>query len=155
MALSVVDLRSRHLPDPMVATLLAGLIVLDAATALSGGRPESLLWACAGGLSYGGLLLMVKVLAPSGLGGDVKLAVPLGWQIGFAGGTGFPTAVLMALLIACLSALVWQVMGRLRGHRWPQTLVFGPWLGAAAVLVVSIPRSGIRPSRRARISSLS
>ena len=104
MALSVVDLRSRHLPDPMVATLLAGLIVLDAATALSGGRPESLLWACAGGLSYGGLLLMVKVLAPSGLGGDVKLAVPLGWQIGFAGGTGFPTAALMALLIACLSA---------------------------------------------------
>jgi|TARA_B100000959_G_scaffold204135_1_gene213852 leader peptidase (prepilin peptidase)/N-methyltransferase len=139
VALSIVDLRSRRLPDPMVATLLAGLVLLDAAAAVSGGRPGSLLWACVSALTYGGLLFTVRALAPSGLGGgDVKLAVPMGWQIGFAAGIGFPTAVLTALVLACLFALVWQVLGRLRGHGWPQTLAFGPWLGAAAVMVVSI-----------------
>ncbi len=139
VALSVVDLRNRRLPDPMVATLLAGLVVLDAAAAVSGGRPGSLLWACVGALMYGGLLFTVRVPAPSGLGGgDVKLAVPLGWQIGFAAGSGFPTAVLTALVLACLFALVWQVLGRLRRHGWSQTLAFGPWMGAAAVMVVSI-----------------
>lgn len=138
VALSIVDLRSRRLPDPMVAILLVGLVLLDAAAAVSGGRPGSLLWACAGALAYGGLLFTVRELAPSGLGGgDVKLAVPLGWQIGFGAGGGFPTAVLTALVLACLFALVWQVLGRLRGHGWPQTLAFGPWLGAAAVIVVS------------------
>ena len=75
----------------MVATLLAGLIVLDAATALSGGRPESLLWACAGALSYGGLLLMVKVLAPSGLGScDVKLAAPWDGRSALPEEPGYP-----------------------------------------------------------------
>ena len=139
VALSIVDLHGRRLPDPMVAILLMGLVFLDAAAAVSGGRPGSLLWACAGALAYGGLLFTVRELAPSGLGGgDVKLAVPLGWQIGFAAGGGFPTAVLTALVLACLFALVWQVLGRLRGHGWPQTLAFGPWLGAAAVIVVSI-----------------
>ena len=137
VALSVVDLRRRRLPDPMVATLLAGLVALDSAPTLSGGDPLSLLWACAGAVSYGGLLWIVYLFVPSGLGGgDVKLAVPLGWQIGFVAGTGLATAILTAHLVTCLLALVGQLVGRLLRGGWSATLAFGPSLGAGAVLVL-------------------
>ena len=67
----------------MVLAALVGLVVIDTASAALDRRFVSPAWTGAGALLYGGLLLAVRMAAPAGLGGgDVKLGVPLGWQIG-------------------------------------------------------------------------
>ncbi len=104
VALSVVDLRTRRLPDSMVLTTLVGLVVIDTASA---------------------------ALDRRFVGGDVKLGVPLGWQIG-----GVVGGVLLVLLQASVLALVGCAMQAVVLCRRPPPLAFGPWLGAGTLLVL-------------------
>ena len=81
--LSIVDLRTGRLPSPMVNRLLAGLVVLTLAGGLASGSMRPIVWSLVGAAAFGGLLLAVRGLAGDGLGGgDVRLAVPLGWFLG-------------------------------------------------------------------------
>ncbi|MCE9515077.1 MAG: A24 family peptidase, partial [Mycobacterium sp.] len=72
VALSVVDLRERRLPNVLT---LSGAAVITAGAAVAGRGTAALL----GGLALSALYLVVHLAAPSGLGaGDVKLALALG-----------------------------------------------------------------------------
>ena len=137
VALSVVDLRTRRLPDSMVLATLVGLVVIDTASAALDRRFVSPAWADAGALLNGGLLLAVRLAAPAGLGGgDVKLGVPLGWQIGWLSGGGVVGGVLLVLLQASVLALVGCAVQAVVLCRRPPPLAFGPWLGAGTLLVL-------------------
>ena len=132
VALSVVDLRTRRLPDSMVLATLVGLVVIDTASAALDRRFVSPTWADAGALLNGGLLLAVRMAVSAGLGGgDVKLGVPLGWQIG-----GVVGGVLLVLLQASVLALVGCAVQAVVLCRRPPPLAFGPWLGAGTLLVL-------------------
>ena len=132
VALSVVDLRTRRLPDSMVLATLVGLVVIDTASAALDRRFVSPAWADAGALLNGGLLLAVRMAASAGLGGgDVKLGVPLGWQIG-----GVVGGVLLVLLQASVLALVGCAVQAVVLCRRPPPLAFGPWLRAGTLLVL-------------------
>ena len=137
VALSVVDLRTRRLPDSMVLATLVGLVVIDTASAALDRRFVNPAWADAGALLNGGLLLAVRMAASAGLGGgDVKLGVPLGWQIGWLSGGGVVGGVLLVLLQASVLALVGCAVQAVVLCRRPPPLAFGPWLGAGTLLVL-------------------
>jgi leader peptidase (prepilin peptidase) / N-methyltransferase len=92
VVLSVIDLRSRRLPNRIV--LPAAAIVLAAQIAISPARAPEWIVAAAGA---SGFLLAASLLNPAGLGmGDVKLALLLGAALGWA--------VLGALLIGFAAA---------------------------------------------------
>jgi leader peptidase (prepilin peptidase)/N-methyltransferase len=117
----------------MVNRLLAGLVVLTLAGGLASGSMRPIGWSLVGAAAFGGLLLAVRGLAGDGLGGgDVRLAVPLGWFLGNTAEdwTDIVNAVAVALLIAAVGALVASGVRR----RWRQPLAFGPWLCLGALL---------------------
>lgn len=88
LALSVVDLRSYRLPDRLVfwSLGLSVLAMLPGAAAV--GDLSVVGYGCLGMFVYFGLLLVVHLISPKGLGfGDVKLALLLGLHLGWAAGT--------------------------------------------------------------------
>ena len=106
----------------MVLRLLLGLVALTlAGTALPVAR------AMLGAATFGGLLLAVRLVAGNGLGGgDLRLAVPLGWFLGRSavGWRDLVHGVTLALLAAAVAALVASGIRR----RWREPTAFGPWL---------------------------
>ncbi len=78
---SAIDLRRHRLPDRLTG---AGTAVLAAvALALARGDGSVLGRAAAGAALFAGVLLVVHLVSPAGMGfGDVKLGVPLGLAVG-------------------------------------------------------------------------
>ena len=154
VSLSVVDVRTRRLPTPMIRWFGAGLLVL----ALLEGTP-ALIRAVVGAGVLAGLLRLaggvgagVGAGAGSGMGsdtvrgiggGDIRLAVPLGGFVGLTGAT-IIDAIVGSLLVAGLAAVLslGQVVVRAlvadRGSRrgsLGEPLAFGPWLCLGAVVI--------------------
>ena len=117
---AVVDIRTRRLPDRLLLRAAAVVLVV-AAYRLGDG---SMLMA-AGAAVFALPLLLAHLVDPAGLGfGDVKLAVVLGALVGIIDWRLAP----IALGLACLAALAWAALKRVR------SLPFGPPLvGGAAV----------------------
>ena len=117
---AVVDIRTRRLPDRLLAR--AAVMVLAVAAYRLG--DVSVLMA-AGAAAFALPLLLAHLVDPAGLGfGDVKLALVLGALVGVIDWRLAP----LALGLACLSALAWAALKRVR------SLPFGPPLvGGAAV----------------------
>ncbi len=131
--LSVADVRTGRLPAAMVNRLMVGLVALTLAAGLVSGSVRQVIWSFAGAATFGGLLLAVRSLAGDGLGGgDVRLAVPLGWFLGATaeGWSDIVAAVAVALLSAAVGALVAAGLRR----RWREPLAFGPWLCLGALV---------------------
>ena len=128
VALSIVDLRTGWLPTPMVLRLLLGLVALMLAGAVVAGTALPMAGALLGAATFGGLLLAVRLVAGDGLGGgDLRLAVPLGWFLGrSAVGWRGPWCMVwrLALLVAAVAALVASGIR----CRWREPIAFGPWL---------------------------
>lgn len=122
MALSVVDIRQRRLPNTL--TLPGAAAVLAVAAAAGRGLP-----ALYGALGLAALYLLVHLVAPAGLGaGDVKLAVGLGALTGAFG----PEVWLLAALGAPLITALCGVVGRVR------TLPHGPSMCVASLAAVAL-----------------
>lgn len=123
---AIVDVRTRRLPDALVA--LGGVPTLaGAAAAAVQGSPTVAPGAAIGALGFGGPLLVAHLATPSGIGfGDVKLAGVLGAAIGVVD----PRLGILAL---CIAAGLTASVGVLRQAT---TLPFGPGLvvGAAGAL---------------------
>lgn len=162
LALSVIDIYVYRLPDRLVfpALLLSAVGMVVAAVAID--RPGALLRALAGLALYGGILLVLHLVSPRGMGfGDVKLSLLLGLHLGWVAGTtwiGWVSVfrlVFYALLLGCLIGVIGglllavtrRVVGtevladpeavagqptRLLSHSMP----FGPALAAGTVIVV-------------------
>jgi leader peptidase (prepilin peptidase)/N-methyltransferase len=120
---AAVDIRTRRLPDRLLAR---SLVIVLAVIALRLG--DGLGSAAAGAVALALPLLLAHLVDPAGLGfGDVKLAGVLGTLVGLVDWRLAP----LALGLACLVALLWVAVRRVR------SLAFGPPLvGAAAVTVI-------------------
>jgi leader peptidase (prepilin peptidase)/N-methyltransferase len=132
--LAIADIRTRRLPTAMVNRLLAGLVVLSLVGGLVSGSVLSIIWSFIGAAAFGGLLVAVRLAAGDALGGgDVRLAVPLGWFLGRLAlrWTDIVALIAMALLVSAVGALLTSAVRR----RWREPLAFGPWLCLGALLV--------------------
>lgn len=131
-AAAVVDRRERRIPNQLV---LVGLIVTVGLVAVSGvvdHRPV-VAGALTGVLAYAGPLLALHLASPGGIGfGDVKLGVVFGLGLGCA----HPILAALALLAACLAAVVRRAV--LRSWRTPEP--FAPAMAAGLVVVLLVAR---------------
>jgi leader peptidase (prepilin peptidase)/N-methyltransferase len=123
--IAVHDLITRRIPNrvviPAALLALAGRCAIEPHHALS--------WAI-GGIGAGAALFALALVNPAGLGmGDVKLALLLGFGLG--------RGVLAALFIGFVAAGLYGVaLIAFRGTEARKTtFAFGPFLGAAAVVV--------------------
>jgi leader peptidase (prepilin peptidase)/N-methyltransferase len=130
---TAIDVRWHRLPDRLTigATVLLGSSVLVAAVAT--GEVALAVRAAGGAALLAGLLLLVHVVSPSGMGfGDVKLGVPLGLALGAASLADVVVAVVVASVLGTVAGLVVLVRHRDRARAF----AFGPCLCLGAVLVL-------------------
>jgi leader peptidase (prepilin peptidase)/N-methyltransferase len=126
---SAIDLRWHRLPDRLTGTATAVL----AAVALLSGDGSVPGRAAAGAALFAGVLLVVHLVSPAGMGfGDVKLGVPLGFAVGATGVVDVMVALVLALTIGAVAGLV--VLARHRDRS--RAFAFGPCLCAGAVLAL-------------------
>jgi leader peptidase (prepilin peptidase)/N-methyltransferase len=84
--LVVADVRTRRLPDVLTLTSTATVLVLLAVSGASSGDLGAFSRGVAGGLAMAGVLLVLHLARPSGMGfGDVKLGLLLGSVVGARG----------------------------------------------------------------------
>lgn len=109
IALSVIDMYVYRLPDRLVFPSIGVSAVVMVVAAFGLDYPKALTRALLGMVLYGGMLFVLHLISPRGMGfGDVKLALLLGLHLGWASGTVYVDAisvltfVFYALLISCM-----------------------------------------------------
>jgi leader peptidase (prepilin peptidase)/N-methyltransferase len=143
LAVSVVDLRIFRIPDRIVFPALGAtvLLVLAASYVLAptnGIAIDAVRCALVGMVTYFAILFLFHIAYPRGMGfGDVKLALLMGFSLGWLGGTNFNALylVLIALFLGCIFGIVLGLAMRLikgKSGAFP----FGPALAVAAVYVI-------------------
>jgi len=126
VALSVVDLRQRRLPNPLT---LGGAAAILAAAAAGGRAGPALIGALALAAAY----LAIHLAAPAGMGaGDVKLALGLGALTGALGSGVWALAALAAPLLTAMAGAVSAIRGR------GGTVAHGPSMCAASLAAAAL-----------------
>lgn len=137
VALSFSDLREHRLPNRIIYPWAGSVVVLLLPTSLLLGEPLASLRALAAALAWGGVFLLVRLIAPPALGmGDVKLAVVLGLYTGFFGWATVLAAVVLSFLLGGLASTALLISGRGTAKT---AVPFGPFLlvGTAMALMLS------------------
>jgi leader peptidase (prepilin peptidase)/N-methyltransferase len=126
IALALIDLDTRRLPNVIVLpALLAGILLLGAAALVRGDLP-ALVGAGVGGAALFLFYFLLAVIRPGGMGfGDVKLSAVLGLYLGFLGWGNLLVGVFAAFLFGGVFGLV--LMAARRAGRKSQ-IPFGPWM---------------------------
>ena len=132
VALALIDLETRTLPDRIVLPsypVAASLLTASALLAGDFGRVPS---ALIGGVALFGLYLVMALLFPGGMGhGDVKLAGVLGLYLGWLGWGALAVGAFSAFLLGGLFSLVLLLTHRANRK---SGIPFGPWMLAGAWL---------------------
>jgi leader peptidase (prepilin peptidase)/N-methyltransferase len=134
IALTLVDLEHKRIPNVILFPGLAAAWVLLAAGAIADSSPGSLLRAAGGAGAYFGLLLVVAVAARGGFGfGDVKLALLLGTFLAHRSWGVLAVGVFAGFTVGGLVG-AWMLARRRAGRK--DTIPFGPAMvvGAAVAL---------------------
>lgn len=131
VALTLIDIDSRRLPDAIVLPSIGVMaVLLTIASALSGEWPR-LMTAGLGGIVLFALYFAMAVAYPRGMGfGDVKLAAVLGIALGWLGWGPLAVGAFAAFLLGGVFSVGLLVTGRANRKT---ALPFGPWMlvGAA------------------------
>ena len=109
VALSIIDLRQYRLPNPIVFSALGASAAIVVIGELVDGDSGVISAAIVGALVYCGILFVMHVINPAGMGfGDVKLALLLGLFVGWVAGTRLDAirGVMIALLIGSALGVV-------------------------------------------------
>lgn len=138
VAISGIDIDHHRIPNKIVYPTLFAVAPLLAVAAAGTGEWDSLVRAAAGGAIGFGILFLIHVAAPRGMGfGDVRLAGLLGVALGWLGlGHVFVGLFLGFLTSSVISLLLIGLRIRSRKDRIP----FGPFLALGAVLAVFVGR---------------
>lgn len=142
LALAVIDLDTRRLPDRIVLPSYAVLAVLLTASSALTGQWGDLVRAGAGAAAVFAGYFAVAFAYPGGMGfGDVKLAGLLGGALGYVSWQAVAVGVLGALVLGAVAALAVLAC---RGGGRGTTIPFGPFLvaGALVALVAAHPLAG-------------
>jgi leader peptidase (prepilin peptidase)/N-methyltransferase len=130
VALAVIDIRHRIIPNRIVYPSLVIFAAYIAVVAIVGGGLD-LASAAIGLLAYGGFLFVVAFIAPHGMGmGDVKLAALIGLVLGAIGLRYVAVAAGAGILIGGVVAVGALIGGASR----KQAIPFGPFLAAGALV---------------------
>ncbi len=134
IALALIDLDSRRLPNVIVLpSLLAGILLLGVAALLRGDIP-ALIGAGVGGASLFVFYFVLALVKPGGMGfGDVKLAAVLGLYLGFLGWGNLLVGAFAAFIFGGVFGLL-LLMARKAGRK--TAIPFGPWMILGAWLGV-------------------
>ena len=126
LLLAVVDLRTLRLPNRVVLTGVVGAVVLlTGAAAADDAWPALARAALGGGVAFG-VLLVLALVAPSGMGmGDVKLAGMLGLYLGWLGWPELVTGLFLGFGVQAVLGLA-LIAVRRAGRK--TELPFGPAL---------------------------
>lgn len=138
VALSVVDMEHRRLPNRILApaTLVAAILLVLAAAAE--GRWSALGAAGMGALAFAVPMLALAVMVPAGLGmGDVKLAGYIGLHLGWL---GFGHVLLGSLAGFIAGGVAGAVLLMTRRAQRKDPIPFGPFLAAGATVAVLLGR---------------
>ncbi len=127
IALTFIDIEHFLLPDVLVFSLLGALVLVDITRWLFGGATWfDVLSSLLGALTAFLMLLIIHLAYPEGMGeGDVKLALAVGWFV------GFPSVLVWFFFAFGLGAIIGILLGIVRRQR---VLPFGPFMLIAAVL---------------------
>ena len=133
---SVIDWRTRRLPDKLILPSYPVTIVLLAVAAEVEQDWWPLVRALIATALVAGFYLALGLASPHGLGlGDVKLggllALGLGWL-------GWPTAITGVLAAWGLAATVLLIFQVIRPRRLDRTIALGPWLCLGALVAVGL-----------------
>jgi len=130
LALSVIDVQTRRLPNRIVYPSLAVAAVTLVLVRIMGASVD-LRGAALGALGYGGFLLVFALAVPSGMGmGDVKLAALIGLVLGSFGLRFVAVAAGVGIPLGGVGAIGALLLGASR----KRTLPFGPYLAAGALV---------------------
>jgi leader peptidase (prepilin peptidase)/N-methyltransferase len=140
---SVVDLRLFRIPDRIVfpALGLTFVLVVTASFVLAPTNSiavDAIKCALLGMITYFAILFVFHIAYPRGMGfGDVKLALLMGFSLGWVGGTNSNAVylVFVALFLGCVFGIVFGLGMRLikgKGGAFP----FGPALALACCYVI-------------------
>lgn len=130
IALAAIDFDVRRLPDPIVWTTLAALVLFFAAAAAIRGEFASIVTALLGGLAMLVFYVLLIIVTPRGIGmGDVKLSATLGVATGWIGWSAVGMGWFAGFLIGGIVG-VGLILARRAGRR--SAIPFGPWMLAGA-----------------------
>ncbi|MGN6744441.1 MAG: prepilin peptidase [Amnibacterium sp.] len=134
VALSLVDLAERRLPDRMVLPSAVGVGGLLVAAALLEGRPYGAVGVPAGAAGLFAVYLLLALPMRGALGmGDVKLALLVGAAAGFLGMRAWLLALVAGFLVNGAVTLLALVTRR---TSWGGSVPFGPSMLAGAFLAL-------------------
>jgi len=138
LAVSVIDVKHRIVPNRIVYPALIGFALLIAIGSIVEGQLD-VAAAGIGLLAYGGALLLVAILSPGGMGmGDVKLAALIGMVLGALGLRYVAVAAGLSILAGGLGAIGLLVFTRASRK---QAIPFGPYLAAGAIVAAFLAPS--------------
>jgi leader peptidase (prepilin peptidase)/N-methyltransferase len=126
IALALIDLDTRRLPNVIVLpALVTGILLLGAAAVIRGDL-AALAGAAIGGAALFVFYLLLAVIKPGGMGlGDVKLSAVLGLYLGFLGWGNLLVGAFAAFLFGGVFGIALMI-GRRAGRT--TAIPFGPWM---------------------------
>ncbi|GGK92002.1 prepilin peptidase [Salinibacterium xinjiangense] len=126
VALALIDLDTRRLPNSIVLPAYPVAGVLLTAAALTAGEPERLLTMALGAIGLFAAYFAMANLYRGGMGfGDVKLAGVIGLYLGWLGWGPLAVGAFGAFLLGGLFSLVLVMT---RGATGRTAIPFGPWM---------------------------
>lgn len=132
--LSAIDLEYRRIPNKVLGPASAIGTVLLGVAALASGAPGSLMRMGIGALAYGVPMLLIALIAPSGMGmGDVKLAAYLGGHLAWFGLLHVLVGAFAGFFIGSLIGVILIALGR---KSRKDGIPFGPSMAAGAVVAL-------------------
>lgn len=135
VALLLIDLDVRRLPDAIVLPAYVVLPVLLAVAAWAGDDWDALLRAGVGGAALYAFYFVAMVAYPGGMGfGDVKLAGVLGMALGWVGWGALVIGAFGAFLLGGVFSIV-LLLARRADRK--SGIPFGPWMIIGAALAIA------------------
>jgi leader peptidase (prepilin peptidase) / N-methyltransferase len=148
VVLSVIDVETHLLPDVITFPALLGGLALVVALSVAGGTTDRIPGALVGAATAFGILLVLHVAMPAGLGfGDVKLAPTLGLFIGWLYPsllTGVSLVLYTLLIASAAGGLLGVAVNLVRRRR--AEFPFGPALAGATMTVIAFAPRLVPPS---------
>jgi leader peptidase (prepilin peptidase)/N-methyltransferase len=130
LAVAIIDWHRKIIPNAIVYPSLVAFCMYILAASIAG-APLDFVGAAIGFAAYGGVLLLVAVVSPTGMGmGDVKLVALIGLVLGSVSLASVLVAAGAGILLGGIGAIGALLSGASRKHAIP----FGPFLAAGAVI---------------------
>lgn len=146
IALALIDLETKLLPNRIVLPSIAAGVVILAITAALGPGMDSWFRALAAGAAGFAGFFVIAFISPRGMGmGDVKLAGLIGLFLGYRSWGTVGAGFFLAFLSGALVGVVLMIAGR-AGRK--TQVPFGPFLALGAVLATLYGEPILRLYRR-------